>query len=196
MNARIVGVVNGRRSRRRFGMFFQNTHNVEVIMPLHKMVDDGKSRITQTFDNGNSVTYDLTDLPEVSDRYIRIRGGRKVLSDELAGFEGNADAAEKRCMDKWKQLQKGIVRSPSTAFPTIDQLAGAFHRIAPELGETECQERASQIHPDATKDNAEKTQRRKYLKGYMEFERLQKELAKVGFIVPKKPKRDLEDLLS
>ena len=164
-------------------------------MPLHKMVTDGRT-IVQTFPGTDlpAVTYSVDDLPDSATEHVLMRGLRKVLSDELAGFTGDAKAAREKCLKKHKDLCAGIIRAPLVGMPTEPQLAKAFRELAPDATEAAIEVRVRELHPDHATDDKDRGKRRTKLKRAMtESAALREALERAGFTPP--APTDVADLL-
>lgn len=149
--------------------------------------------ITRKWNDGQTETFKLDDLPENVIRYAAILGLKERLGSGGI-FAAKGDWKPKALRDlaakEYAELCNGNIPSQRqpTSIPTLEQLVDAFAIIAPDAKRGDLQIKALSIHPDGADDDKSAQKRKRELKQYMEDERLANALREVGFEPPKSGK--------
>lgn len=121
-----------------------------------KLSDNGKNTVTVDFGKTGKVTADVSTYPDEVKTYLMIRGLRKYLSDQGAGFKGTEKELMTKVAEADKRLRKGDYRTSGERGTTVDQLAAAFKKLAPEATDEAINARVKATHPDFAKDEKAK----------------------------------------
>lgn len=123
---------------------------------MPKITDNGKNQVVVDFGKAGKLTVDVDAYPDTVQQYGKLRGFRKIFSDEGAGFKGTEKELFDKCKKRHAALMKGDFRSGGERGTTVDQLAAAFKKLAPEATDEAINARVKATHPDFAKDEKAK----------------------------------------
>lgn len=126
-----------------------------------KLSDNGTSTVTVDFGTIGKITADTSRYPHAVKQYLMVRGLRKLLSDQGAGFTGTDKELLDAITKVDSRLVQGKFRTNGDRGISAEELADIFRKMAPELTDEQMDERLQAFHPDFATDKKDEAARRK-----------------------------------